>query len=113
MFNDLFHTVKTLDHDFREEQGKRVHAYGCHRCAIARKLRSFKDRIRQLLRDVDFELGDPVEERRKEEQNKVMQNSKDEDESTPIPQGQKQEPDIVDEASQLRFGSLPTLLRLT
>ena len=35
MFNDLFRLVQSLDHDFSEAHGKRVHSCGCRRCALA------------------------------------------------------------------------------
>jgi hypothetical protein len=61
MFNDLFHLVHSLDHDFIEEKGKRVHACGCRRCAISVRLNAFKAQILKVLRDIDFVLGDPDE----------------------------------------------------
>lgn len=62
MFNDLFHLVNLLDHDFRVEKGERVHAFGCRRCAIALRLKTFKAQVHRLLSDFDFNVGDPVEE---------------------------------------------------
>jgi hypothetical protein len=64
VFNDLFHLIDTLDHDFREENGERVHSYKCRRCEIALRLRSLKDQVRRLLRDIDFDVGDPAERER-------------------------------------------------
>ena len=64
MFDDLFHLVQSLDHDYREDQGRRVHAIGCRRCALSLRLGAFKGQIRQILRDIDFALGDPVEKDR-------------------------------------------------
>ena len=64
MFNDLFHLIHSLDHDYKEEQGKRVHAIGCRRCAILVRLQAFKAQILQILRDIDFVLGDPDEKNR-------------------------------------------------
>ena len=103
MFNDLFSLVNLLDHDSREENGKQVSAYGCRRCAILLRLTDFRNRIRRLLNDIDFNVGDSVEEHGGKAQNRIMKNSKHEDELTPIPQGQKQEPDIVEEASMESF----------
>jgi hypothetical protein len=65
MFNDLFHLIHSLDHDFSEDQGKRVHSCGCRRCAILVRLRAFKAQILQILRDIDFVLGDPDEKNRR------------------------------------------------
>jgi hypothetical protein len=64
VFNDLFHLVDLLDHDYREENGRLVHSYTCRRCEIALRLKSFREKIRRLLHDVDFDVGDPVEEKR-------------------------------------------------
>jgi hypothetical protein len=61
MFNDLFHLVHSLDHDFNEEKGERVHSYTCRRCALSVQLSAFKAKILQILRDIDFAVGDPVE----------------------------------------------------
>jgi hypothetical protein len=63
MFNDLFHLIALLDHDFSGENGERVHAYTCRRCAIAMRLSSLKDQIRRILHDMEFSVGDPVEEK--------------------------------------------------
>jgi hypothetical protein len=63
MFDDLFHLVESLDHEYKEEQGKRVHAFGCRRCALSLRLSALKAQIRQLLRDIDFALGDPGEKK--------------------------------------------------
>ena len=65
MFNDLFHLVESLEHDYREENGKQVHALMCRRCALASKLNSFRSQIVRLLRDIDFAVGDPVEKDRR------------------------------------------------
>ncbi len=64
MFNDLFHLIHSLDHDFSEDQGKRVHSCGCRRCALAVRLSAFKAQILRILRDIDFALGDPDEKNR-------------------------------------------------
>jgi len=65
MFNDLFHLVQSLDHDFIEEEGKRVHACGCRRCAISIRLSAFKAQILKVLHDIDFVLGDSDEKNRR------------------------------------------------
>jgi hypothetical protein len=59
MFTDLFHIVQSLEHDYTEEHGKRVHLYSCRRCALAVRLNGFRVQILQLLRDIDFAIGDP------------------------------------------------------
>jgi hypothetical protein len=64
MFNDLFHLIHSLDHDFSEENGKRVHSIGCRRCALSVRLGAFKAQILQILRDIDFALGDSDEKNR-------------------------------------------------
>jgi hypothetical protein len=61
MFDDLFHLVQSLDHDYRQDQGKQVHAYGCRRCAIAVRLNGFKVQILVLLRDIEFAIGEPID----------------------------------------------------
>jgi hypothetical protein len=58
MFNNLFHIIYSLEHDFSEDQGKRVHSLGCRRCALTVRLSAFKMQILQILRDIDFALGD-------------------------------------------------------
>jgi hypothetical protein len=63
MFNDLFHLIHSLDHDFSEDHGKRVHSFACRRCALSVRLRAFKMQILQSLRDIDFVLGDPEEKK--------------------------------------------------
>jgi hypothetical protein len=56
MFNDLFHIVHSLEHDFIEEKGKRVHSCGCRRCALSVRLSVFKAQILRFLRDNDLPL---------------------------------------------------------
>ena len=65
MFNDLFHLIQSLDHDFSEDHGKRVHSLGCRRCALTVRLSGFKAQILQILRDIDFAFGDPDEKNRR------------------------------------------------
>ena len=61
MSNDLFHLVRALEHEYREEDGKQVHAYGCLHCALAVRLNAFKLQVRQLCNDIDFAIGEPIE----------------------------------------------------
>ena len=61
MFTDLFHLVHSLEHDYREENGKKVHAHGCRRCVLTVRLNGFKGQILKLLRDIDFAIGESVE----------------------------------------------------
>jgi hypothetical protein len=61
MFCDLFHIVASLNHDYREENGKQVHDYKCRRCEIVLRLTDFRSRIRRLLNDIEFNVGDSVE----------------------------------------------------
>jgi hypothetical protein len=57
MFTDLLQLVASLDHDFREEDGISVHAFGCRRCAITQRLKSLRKQMHLLLRDIEFEVG--------------------------------------------------------
>jgi len=61
VFDDLFNLVRQFEHDYREENGKRVHAYGCRRCALTTRLSAFKIQITQLLRDLDIAIGEYIE----------------------------------------------------
>ena len=61
MFNDLFHVVHSLEHDFQEEKGEQVHSYACRRCALSVRLSTFKTQIQHLLHDIDAVVGDPIE----------------------------------------------------
>lgn len=61
MFTDLFHLVHSLDHDYKEEKGEKIHAVGCRRCAIATRLNGFKVQIVCLLRDMEFAIGEAIE----------------------------------------------------
>jgi hypothetical protein len=63
MFFDLFHLVESLEHDFRQENGDRVHAYGCRRCELELRLRDVRGQILRLLRDLEFAIGSPVEKK--------------------------------------------------
>lgn len=65
MFNDLFHLVHSLEHDFRDDEEKRVHSLSYRRCAISVRLTAFKAQILKVLRDIDFALGDPDEKNRR------------------------------------------------
>jgi hypothetical protein len=61
MFTDLFHLVQSLEHEFREENGNKVHSHLCLRCALTDRLNGFRVQIKQILRDIDFTIGDPDE----------------------------------------------------
>jgi len=61
MFTDLFHLIHSLEHDYKEEKGQKVHSYDCRRCALTVRLNSFKIQITQLLRDLDFAIGEYIE----------------------------------------------------
>lgn len=61
MFTDLFHLIHSLEHDYKEENGQQVHAYGCRRCALAVRLNGLKGQILKLLRDIEFSIGEPIE----------------------------------------------------
>jgi hypothetical protein len=60
-FDDLFHLVDSLEHDFKDEEQKRVHSLSCRRCAISVRLSAFKTQIIRILRDIDFVTGDSEE----------------------------------------------------
>ena len=61
MFTDLFHLIQSLEHDYKEEKGQKVHAYGCRRCALTVRLNGFRVQILKLLRDIEFAIGEPLE----------------------------------------------------
>jgi hypothetical protein len=61
MFTDLFHLIHSLEHDYREEKGQKVHAYCCRRCALTVRLNGFKGQILKLLRDIEFAIGEPLD----------------------------------------------------
>jgi hypothetical protein len=65
MFNDLFHIVHSLEHDFKDEEEKRVHSLSCRRCAISVRLSAFKAQIIKVLRDIDFVVGDTDDKNRR------------------------------------------------
>ena len=53
MFTDLFHLINSLEHDYRDEKGQKVHSYDCRRCALAVRLNGFKVQI--------LAIGEPIE----------------------------------------------------
>jgi hypothetical protein len=61
MFTDMFQLIRSLEHDYREENGQQVHACGCRRCALTARLNGFKIQITQFLRDIEFAIGEPTE----------------------------------------------------
>jgi len=60
VFGNLFHIVRSLEHDYREEGGKQVHDGGCRRCALTVWLNHFKIQIVQILRDIEFSIGKAI-----------------------------------------------------
>jgi len=60
-FADLFHLIQSLEHDYREENGKQVNDCGCRRCALTVRLNHFKIQIVKLLRDIEFAIGESTE----------------------------------------------------
>jgi hypothetical protein len=64
MFTDLFHLVESLEHDVKEVDGQKVHAYGCRRCALAVRLNGFRVQIKKLLSDIEFTIGEPIEKKK-------------------------------------------------
>jgi hypothetical protein len=65
MFNDLFHLVHSLEHDFTDQEEKRIHSLSCRKCAISVRLKAFKAQILKVLRDIDFVIGDEDEKNRR------------------------------------------------
>jgi hypothetical protein len=65
MFTDLFHLIHSLEHDYKEEKGQKVHSYDCRRCALTVRLNHFKIQILKLLRDIDFAIGEPTEKNKR------------------------------------------------
>ena len=63
MFTDLFHLLESLEHDYREEHGRKVHAYDCRRCALSLRLSAFRGQILKLLHDLEFAIGKPFEKK--------------------------------------------------
>ena len=61
MFTDLFHLVQSLEHDYKEDKGKQVHAHTCRRCALTVRLNGFRGQILVLLRDIEFAIGEPID----------------------------------------------------
>jgi hypothetical protein len=61
MFTDLFHLIQSLEHDYKEEKGQKVHLYDCRRCALTVRLNGFKVQILVLLRDIEFAIGESIE----------------------------------------------------
>jgi hypothetical protein len=65
MFADLFHIVRSLEHDYRDEGGKQVHDVGCRRCQLTVRLNHFKIQIVQILRDIEFSIGEAIEKNKR------------------------------------------------
>ena len=65
MFTDLFHLIESLEHDFKEENGQKVHSYNCRRCALTARLNGFKAQILVLLRYIEFAIGEPLEKNKR------------------------------------------------
>ena len=63
MFTDLFHLIQSLEHDYKEEAGQKVLAYGCRRCALTVRVNGFKVQILKLLRDIEFAIGESLEKK--------------------------------------------------
>ena len=61
MFTDLFHLIQSLEHDYKEDKGQKVHSYACRRCALTVRLNGFRGQILVLLRDIEFAIGKPIE----------------------------------------------------
>jgi hypothetical protein len=65
VFTDLFNLVYSLEHDYKEEKGQKVHSYDCRRCALTVRLNGFKSQILVLLRDIEFAIGEPIEKNKR------------------------------------------------
>jgi hypothetical protein len=57
----LFDIIRSLEHDYKEEDGKQVHDCGCRRCALAVRLNHFKIQVGHVLRDIEFSIGEAIE----------------------------------------------------
>ena len=64
MFDDLFHLIESLEHDFKEQNGQKLHAYGCRRSALTVRLNGFRVQIKKLLHDIEFTIGEPIEKKK-------------------------------------------------
>ena len=65
MFGDLFNLIRSLEHDYREENGQQVHDCGCRRCALTVRLNHFKIQIVKLLHDIEFTIGESIEKNKR------------------------------------------------
>ncbi len=65
MFTDLFHLIHSLEHDFKEEKGTKVHSYDCRRCALTVWLNGFKVQILAHFRDIEFAIGESLEKNKR------------------------------------------------
>jgi hypothetical protein len=65
VFTDLFHLLESLEHDYREEHGQKVHWYDCRRCALTVRLNGLRGQILSLLRDIEFAIGEPLEKNKR------------------------------------------------
>ena len=61
MFDDLFHVIKMLEHDYIDKNEVPVHLLACRRYALTTRLSAFKGQIRKVLQDVEFAIGEPFE----------------------------------------------------
>ena len=57
----IFLILLRHEHDYRQENAKQVHSYGCRRCALALRLNGFKVQIACLLRNIESVIGDPTD----------------------------------------------------
>jgi hypothetical protein len=65
MFDNIFHIIQKLEHVYVEENEVPVHSLACRRCAHTTRLNVFKGQIRKVLQDIDFAIGEPIEENKK------------------------------------------------
>ena len=58
MFTDLFHLIHSLEHDYREESGKQIHAVRMPPLCARRPSQRIQGSDPQELRDIEFAIGD-------------------------------------------------------
>lgn len=55
---DLLTTLELYEHEYREENGKRVHSHQCRRCALTVRLMDLKKQAAHLLREIELSIGE-------------------------------------------------------
>jgi hypothetical protein len=55
---DLLSTLELYEHEYGEEDGKRVHFHLCRRCALTAHLLDLKKQASHLLREIERAIGE-------------------------------------------------------